>query len=131
MLRTSERARSELADRLATLIEGTAPPRLIFYDGAMPPAPDAQPVDQQVLAVLFLRSPAFATDGLGAMIALPIDPRPGLRAGTATWARILNGDGDPVADLDVGGPGTDADIILNQPISAGPVEISHFEIRFF
>ena len=89
-LRSSERARRESAATLAALIEGdAAPARLVFYDGDLPPSPN-EPVDQQALAVLFMRTPAFhVDDSAGTLTAWPIDPRPGLLAGMPVWAQII------------------------------------------
>ena len=132
MLRSSKRARREFAATLAALIEGdAAPARLVFYDGDLPSSPD-EPVDQQALAILFMRSLAFHTDdSAGTLTAWPIDPRPGLLAGMPEWARLFSGDGEAVFDIDVGLPGSDATLILDFPIRAGePVAITEFTIRF-
>ena len=132
-LRSSKRARREFAATLAALTEGdAAPARIVFYDGDLPPSPD-QAVDQQALAVLFMRSPAFhhVDDSAGTLTAWPIDPRPGLLAGMPVWARLLDGDGAAVFDIDVGLPGSDATLILDFPIRAGePVAITQFTITF-
>ena len=102
----------------------------MFYDGDLPPSPD-QAVDQQALAALFIRSPAFRIDSAGTLTAWPIDPRPGLLAGMPVWARLLDGDGAAVFDIDVGLPGSDATLILDFPIRAGePVAITDFTISF-
>jgi hypothetical protein len=129
--RSSRRARCEISAALAALIEGHSPPRLVFYDGEMPASAD-EPVDQEILACLYLRTPAFWVDGDGALTACPIDPRRGLIAGMPTWARFLDGDGNAVFDVDVGLPHTDAALILDRPVSVqGPVEITDLTIRFF
>ena len=122
------RQRSQPA--LCTIQEGNAPARIVFYDGDLPPSPD-QAVDQQALAALFIRSPAFRIDSAGTLTAWPIDPRPGLLAGMPVWARLLDGDGAAVFDIDVGLPGSDATLILDFPIRAGePVAITDFTISF-
>ena len=84
-----------------------------------------------MLAVLYLRSPPFHVVDDGALSAWPIDPRNGLIAGMPTWARLFDGDGYAVFDIDVGLPGSGAALILDGPVRAdGPVEITDFTITF-
>jgi hypothetical protein len=117
-----------LAAALAARFEGNSPGRVNFYDGEQPPSPDVI-VDQLVLLVLHLRSPAFAVDANGAMVAHPIDPRPGFAAGMPSWARVLDGDGQAWFDVSCGLAGSSADLILDAPIREGePIEITKFAI---
>lgn len=90
--------------------QGSSNATFIFYN-------DSKPVDVTVaanssakLVTLTLPKPCFKKLNADSIELHQTDAATVIKTGTATWARLLNGDGDAVADFAVG-----TDIILANP----------------
>lgn len=90
------------------------PGRLQLY-AAPRPAAGARIDDNPWLVELRLAHPAAAQLNAGRLVLAPIGPALCQRSGVAAWARLADGDGRWVADLDVGLPGSDAEVQLSAP----------------
>lgn len=96
---------------LANFIDqGSSNATFIFYN-------DSKPIDVTVaanssakLVTLTLPKPCFKKLNADSIELHQTDAATVIKTGTATWARLLNGDGDVVADFAVG-----TDIILANP----------------
>jgi len=113
MISFSDTLRSQRAQLLATAIDqgslGAA--SLCLYGGNRPGS--GQPVtDQPLLISLLLAYPCAASVGGGVLVLKPIPETLVTADGTLSWGRLLDRDGLPVADLEVGLPGSGADIEL-------------------
>src|SRR5438477_12810450 len=96
---------------LAAQIDAAEQPgRLEIYDGRMPATPETRvrinPVcGSGLIARLTFSKPAFRPPANGEAVARPIAPSAALASGKARWARLSDGDGNPVLDIDVGESG--------------------------
>ena len=70
-------------------------------------APSAGPISELVLA-----KPCGAVNEQGEIVFFAVADAMVSNAGVVTWARLSDGDGNAIADLDVGLPGSGAAIIL-------------------
>ena len=113
-------ARNAAAAAIAALCNGG---KLRIYDGAQPATADTALTTQNLLAEFAFANPAFGAAGsgiesvAGALIATV------LRAGTATWARIVQSDGSTVVmDGTVGV--SNANVILNAVTLSTPAQLT-------
>lgn len=111
-------ARNTALDAIVDLIDTGGAGTLNFYTGSMPATPDDAVTTQVLLATLTFSSPAFgdASDSgstSSAVASAITEEDSALDTGVITWARILDGAGDPVMDVDVGVTGSAATITLN------------------
>jgi hypothetical protein len=100
-----------------------------LYSGTRP-ATGAAVTTQTLLATLtFSTTSGTVSNGVLTFSAITADSSADAD-GTATWARIADGDGNFVADLSVGATGSGADIILNNVniVAGGEVSISSASI---
>lgn len=121
--------RNSQAAAFGTQIDaGTGPGTLRIYDGARP-ASGAAPSTQALLAELTFASPSFPAPAAGAVTANAIlDDASADAPGTASWFRIVDGDGTFVCDGDVGTSGSDLNL-NSVDIAAGvTVNISNFAL---
>lgn len=115
-------------DAIVDLIDGgDGAGKLLIYDGSQPAGPDVDVTDQTLLAELTLSNPAFGNAE---------DANPGGRAtaneitgdssadesGTATWFRVVDGDGTAIIDGSVGT--SDADLILGSVTVTQGVQVN-------
>ena len=101
--RSSAAAREASLAALADLIDaGAGPGTISIYGGPQPGAADDAVADRPLLARLTFAKPAFGSPHRGAIGARPIPDGEAVAAGRATWARLADGDGRTVADVDVG-----------------------------
>lgn len=100
-----------MADAFAALVDaGAAAGTIEIYDGTMPATVATAVTSQVALATIDLSDPAFGAAAAGVLGAsgLPLSTTADA-SGTATWARVLDSDATPIADIDVtttGGGGT-------------------------
>ncbi|WP_421211631.1 hypothetical protein [Aeromonas sp. 600479] len=111
MLTYADPLRTSRAQQLATAIDtgsGTSA-TLTIYTGTRP-APGAAITDQLALVVLKFTHPCAKTVSGGVLTLKPLAEQMATASGTPTWGRIADRDGTFVADLDVGVPGSGADL---------------------
>lgn len=133
----SATARNAALDAVTAQINvGASDGTLLFYTGAIPATPDTAVTTQVHLATLTFSPVAFgaAVDSGSvstATAAAITEEDAALDTGTITWARILNGDGNPVMDVDVGVTGSAATITLNTTsvFAGGEVMLTSAELK--
>jgi hypothetical protein len=116
---------------LAQLLDagGSAPAEFRIYDGT-PPVPGAEVTDQVLLGVCTCSVPAASVSGGVLTFAAVSEEDLALATGTATWGRLVDGNGDWIADFDVGLSGgaflplNDTDIKLGGVIRINSAVIS-------
>lgn len=122
--------RNTACDSIVDLIDAGATAGTIkIYGGTMPADADTAISGQTLLATLTFSSPAFGDAASGVATAAAISSDPSAAAtGSATWARIADGDGNTVADVDVGISGDGAVVTLNTVAitAGGEVELTAF-----
>ena len=105
-VRTSANTRSAMLRALADMVDaGDGPGTIDIYGGQMPTAANDPVGDQPLLARLVFSRPAFGHTAGGVIGARPIADSKAIASGRARWARISDGDGRPLADVDVGETG--------------------------
>jgi hypothetical protein len=88
---------------LADMVDSAAEPGTIsIYGGPQPDSADEGLGNRPLLATLSFSKPAFGRPGNGAIGARPIQDGKAIAAGKPTWARIRDGDGNTVFDIDAG-----------------------------
>lgn len=101
--------------RLAVLAEaldsGSRGGRLMLY-GAPQPLPGDAPAGADLLAELGLPQPCTASLSGGILRLAEIPEALCRQSGTPAWARLTNGDGRWLADLDVGTPDSGAAVMI-------------------
>ena len=104
-------ALSVISDRLQALTRAldsdpALPGKLLVYDGPRPAAGGAPDAVSSVLATLVFPRPSLNNVTTNVLTLLNPLPTMVTTTGLATWARMVSGSGQYVADMDVG---TDAD----------------------
>lgn len=104
-------ALSVISDRLQALTRAldadpTLPGKLLVYDGPRPASGGAPDAASSVLATLVFPRPSLNNVTTNVLTLLNPLPTMVTTTGLATWARMVSGSGQYVADMDVG---TDAD----------------------
>jgi len=129
--RPSLAARKQLRAAIASLVDAApAPGTLAIYDGPMPRSPeDAVNGDQTLLVSLDLANPAFGASSNGAMGLRQLDQRRAVASGTARWARISDGSGKAVMDIDVGLTGAALNLTSTRVFERGPIVINALVLR--
>ncbi len=94
------------------------------------PAEDAL-ADQVLLAEIRLPKPCVLEIADGVLSFAQLGETLCVRSGTAAWARLADGNGKQVADLDVGLPGSGADVELSglNLLAGGTVTVNLAELR--
>lgn len=93
------------------LAEGDA--QLLIYSGSIPASSDDPADPGDVLLASFVCPSPFAVSNTGGvLIGADFDSALAVATGQAGWARIVRGDGSPVADLSVGTVGSGAVVQL-------------------
>ena len=94
--------------------------KLRLYSGARPAVTAAPP--SAALAELALAKPCGAVNAQAELVFAPVSDAMVQASGTATWARLVDGDGVTVADMDVGEAGSGAAVILGKTaLEAGAI----------
>ncbi|MFM4845817.1 hypothetical protein ACEUDP_13940 [Aeromonas caviae] len=111
MFAYADALRTSRAQLLATAIdEGSAgPATLKIYTGGRP-ALGAAVTSQVLLVTLHFTHPCAQSVTGGVLTLKPLAEQMVTASGVQAWGRIANRDGGFVADLDVGPPGSGADI---------------------
>jgi hypothetical protein len=111
MLKFSETVRTARAQVLATAIDTGSAGSATFkvYTGPRP-APGAAITSQQLLVMLQFPTPCAQSVTGGVLTLKPLAEQMATSNGAPNWGRFANRDGDFVADLDVGPPGSGADL---------------------
>lgn len=119
--RISTATRNAEVTAVANAIDGgPAAGTIDIRTGAQPATPDTTATGT-LLATLTLADPAITlppTTGVGTFDTSPVVTTVGLAAGTAGWFRVKDSTGAPVFDGSAGGPGSGAQMILDNPVIA-------------
>lgn len=131
VIKLTNGARSGMAlGLIAAFDTGAAACQLKFYDGAQPAGP-ATAVGSQVLLGTLVCSDPIATESNGVITFSAITQDSSADAsGTATWARLLDGNGVAIADFDVTNNAGSGVIKMNTTtiVAGGPIQVSSFTI---
>lgn len=123
--------RTALADALLAAFDGGDGPCVLrFYDGSQPAGPGTAVGAQVLLGSVVCADPVGTTaSGVLTFDAMTQDDAADA-TGTATWARLVDGDGNAVADFDVSDTGGTGAIKLNTVsiVVGGPIVVSSFVI---
>lgn len=92
----------------AFLDTGSNHATFIFYDDSKPANTSIAANNSAKLVTLTLPTPCFKQALADGIELYPSDTATVIKTGTATWARLYNGDGAVVADFSIG-----TDIVLN------------------
>lgn len=88
---------------LASFLDtGSSNATFIFYDDTKPPNVTIAANNSAALVTLTLPKPCFKELKTNSIELYPSDVATVTKTGTATWARLYNGNGDAVADFSVG-----------------------------
>lgn len=98
------------------LDSGAGAGRLRLYDGSQPGTPDDAITTQTLLAELTFSEPSEASITAGVIVFDTITSGIGLADASATWFRIINGDGDGVLDGTVGVTPGSFDLVVNTTV---------------
>lgn len=120
---------ASMATELAAGINaGASAPQIKFYTGAPPASPASAVTSQTLLGTLVCSDPAVVASGASVTFDTITADASADAGGTAAWARILDGDGNAVIDVDVSnGAGTGV-IKLNTTtiVALGLISITSF-----
>ena len=134
VMRLPPATRNAQADALRQLIDaGEGPGTIRFYSAPMPETALTEIKEQTLLATLTFAQPCAEDPAGGILDFLPItEDREAPDTGVVAWARIADGDGNTILDLDVTGPNEGGMIEINttQIVQAGPVRLRDFVINF-
>jgi hypothetical protein len=133
-MKIASATRNALAETVRPLIDGGGGPGTIkFYSGLMPDHTWDELSNQTLLATLTFSHPCAELPIGGVLDFLPIadDPET-LASGVVAWARIADGDGNTILDLDVTGPNEGGMIEINSTriVRGGPFRLRDFAINF-
>lgn len=118
-----------MAAALATGINaGPAAPQIKFYTGTKPAGPGTAITTQTLLGTLVCSDPAVTSSGAVVTFAAITSDTAADADGTATWARVLDGDGAGVVDVDVSNGAGNGAIKLNTVsiVTGGLIQITSF-----
>lgn len=121
---------STLADELiADIAAGAGNATIAIYTGTPPASPAAAHGSTLLGTLTCSATPATQTDGTIAFNAITQDSAADA-SGTAAWARIYDGDGTGVLDLDVSNEAGDGAVKLNTTtiVAGGPIALSSLVI---
>jgi hypothetical protein len=134
VMRIASATRNALAETVRQLIDGGSSAGTIkFYSGLMPDHAWDPLINQTLLATLTFSHPCAELPLGGVLDFLPIADDPETPAsGAVAWARIADGDGNAILDLDVTGPNEGGMIEINttQIVRGGPFRLRDFGINF-
>jgi hypothetical protein len=133
-LRVSAATGNAILDALRVKMDaGSGASTLKFYTGTQPAGPDTAVSTQTLLGTLTFTDPAAPSASSKTLTFSTITQDSSADAtGTATWARVLDSDGNAIFDCDVGESGDGATITLNSKsiVSGGPISISSFVLTY-
>ena len=103
--------RNEFLDDITTALDAGAGPALLqIYDGVRPANADTAITGQTKLVGLTMTDPSFGAASSGSMTANSIANNTAIAAGSATWFRLVDSNGNAVADGNVGTSGSDLNL---------------------
>lgn len=109
MITTSLKAGLAQLRALADFIDlGSGNASFVYYESAKPESVSTPADDTAKLVTLTLPKPCFKRMNEDSLELKPTNDVLALKTGTVVWARLLNANGDAVADLEMG-----VDIVLN------------------
>ena len=97
---TADSLSAALNGRLGFINQGAGRPEIRVYGGSRPASPALAP-DTALLAAVELQDPAGSVSA-GVLTLLPYAAGTVVNSGAPTWARLVNGDGATVFDMDAG-----------------------------
>lgn len=113
MIRYSECVLNARAQVTANHIDASSTPAtLTIFDGERPAAL-GNITTQTALATFTLQKPCVVLIDTGVITLASIDDKMVLATGSAAWALICNGDGEPILDVSIGLTGSGADIEMS------------------
>jgi hypothetical protein len=131
VIKLTTAARTALAQALLDAFDTGANPCLLkFYDGAQPAGPSTAVTTQVLLGTLTCSDPiGSAANGALTFGSITQDGSADASS-TATWARLLDGAGNAVADFDVTNTAGTGAIKLNTTtiVAGGPIQVNSFVI---
>jgi len=128
--RSSAYAREAMLQALADMVDAAERPGMInIFGGGQPGSADESPGDRPLLAKLTFAKPAFGRPAGGVIGARATAESEALAAGKPTWARISDGDGNAVVDLDVGEEGKPLNLSTVTFERGGRIEILSLVLR--
>lgn len=109
---------------------GAAAPEIKFYTGTKPAGPATAISTQTLLGTLVCSDPAVVASGAVVTFDAIAPDTSADASGTATWARILDGDGTAVIDVDVSNAAGTGVIKLNTVtiVASGLIQITSFTL---
>ena len=127
MSKTSINARLAVIQAFSEFMDnGSQSATVIFYEGVQPASTETAADSNKVLVTCTFPEPCFK-EAIASYIELhPTDTATVIKTGTATWARIYNGAGEVVADLDVG---TDISLANTNLVLGGTLGIQSIKLR--
>lgn len=130
IVRLAVKSRDGMLAAIAARIDAApAPGTLDIFGGEQPIGADEGIGGQLKLGSLRFSRPAFGAALNGVIGARAIDPRSALASGKATWARIADGNGNAVLDIDVGIMGAALNLASTQLFEGGPIVINALVLR--
>jgi hypothetical protein len=133
--RPSTRARDTALSEFASAVDaGSGPATLAIYSGKQPASADEpiwiDPVWGQTLLVKFtLGRPAFSAPFNGVVGANPMGQSEALASGVASWARVSDGAGNAILDVDVGEKGAAINLFTTRIQRGDRISIDPFVVR--
>ena len=128
VMHVTDAVRNAILDAVRGLIDaGGAPGTINIYDGVMPWQADTEVGDQKLLASLQFGYPAAPQAKNGNLKFDSVEEDPSAEAsGKATWARVMDAEGNLVFDCDVTVSGYGGAIELNTVdlVIGGPVRLT-------
>lgn len=132
ILHVDASVRNDMLQVLADALNaGAGPATIKLYTGTMPATPGTAITSQTLLATLTCSDPCEDSISAGVLTFDTITQDSSADAtGTATWARILDSDGNAVMDCDVGATGSGAVLEMNTVAveSGGTVAVTSLTI---
>lgn len=111
---------------LATFIDkGSNNATFVFYSDTKPTNTTISANDSAKLVTLTLPKPCFKELGVNYIELEPSDTGTVIKAGTATWARLFNGENQVVADFSVG---TDITLANTNLVVGGTLNITSIKL---
>ncbi len=127
MSKSSIKAKLAMAQSFAIFMDsGSQSATAIFYEGEKPESTEIAADSNKALVTCTFPEPCFKEATASYIELHPTDTATVIKTGTATWARIYNGAGEVVADLDVG---TDISLANTNLVLGGTLGIQSFKIR--
>lgn len=127
MSKTSTSARLAMIQVFADFMDsGSQSATVIFYEGVQPASPAVAADSNNALVTLTFPEPCIK-EVMPTYVELhPTNTGTVIKAGTATWARIINGSGQVAADLTVG---TDISLANTNLALGGTLSITSIKLR--